>query len=695
MKKFILLITFLFLINISIISNQAFAEENKQSDQQISDSNLNESDISNIDIDIDKYENEDLNTNLETDNNTNEDVENEEPNISTSATAVESENNYDVENNENNENNSEIQNTQPENNSIEKANVEIENSESTSSENISSGEEKFNDEKSSLSLEKIDVNQGKNEAINNVAESIIGQDDRKIVRDLIKAPNKSIVHISSYVNDSILYGGGTGFLIDNYTVLTAAHVITSDYIDYPINKIIIEAGYKDEKATFGTANVIKTYVMPEWKNFRNYFFDMAILIIDKPLGKDLGKLNIIDEVTLGEFISTTGYPGSNKNNIDKIKKGNQYYSSGKIVNITKNKIYYDSDTEPGQSGSPVFNINNDVIAIHTRGFNEDDTYKYNSGIRLSSTNIETINQWNNELKIEDFNKYIYINDKNVKVWKDLNFNELYKNDKDILVRVYKAENLYTDSIGGKYLLIKDKNYQFIGFININYITEINATATNLSVQLKKENIKHFRNLFEDVKTDTKLSFNSYYKVKYTYGLPNNRIIYSLYDKNDKWQGYVLNKDVNEIKFEPYDERVEIIKNNYTVWGDFFGKKNLDTKSIYHKVFNAKGIYKDKNNNRTYLKIYDSKDNYLGILNINATEKVVPQSFNKDVKIISTKYNFYHFLLDRVRNQSQNYINKKLHSKCLYKLSNGRIYYSLYDNKDKWIGYIEKEAVKVL
>ncbi|MEB8141400.1 trypsin-like serine peptidase [Mammaliicoccus sciuri] len=699
MKKFILIITFLFLINISIISNQVFAEESNQSDQQISDGNLKESNISNID----KYENEDLNTNLETDNNTNddvenvedvEDVENEEPNISTSATAVESENNNDVENNENNENNSEIQNTQPENNSIEKANVEIENSESSSSKNTSSGEEKFNDEKSSLSLEKIDVNQGKNEVINNVDESIIGPDDRKIVKDISKMPNRSIVFIKSYIDDRRYYSG-TGFMIDDYKVITAAHVITSELLDYPVRKIIIEAGYKDEKATFGTANVIKAYVTPEWKNFRNHFFDMALLIIDKPLGKELGKLNIIDEATLGEFISTTGYPGSNKNNIDKIKKGNQYYSSGKIVNITKNKIYYDSDTEPGQSGSPVFNINNDVIAIHTRGFNEDDTYKYNSGIRLSSTNIETINQWNNELKIEDFNKYIYINHKNVKVWKDLNFNELYKNDKDILDRVYKAENLYTDSLGGKYLLIKDKNYQFIGFININDITEINATATNLSVQLKKDNIKHFRNLFEDVKTDTKLSFNSYYKVKYTYRLPNNRIIYSLYDKNDKWQGYVLNKDVNEIKFEPFDERVEIIKNNYTVWGDFFGKKNLDTKSIYHKVFNAKGIYKDKNNNRTYLKIYDSKDNYLGILNINATEKVVPQSFNKDVKIISTKYNFYNFLFDTIRNKSQNYINKKLHSKCLYKLSNGKIYYTLYDNKDKWIGYIEKEAVKVL
>ncbi|RIN93836.1 hypothetical protein [Mammaliicoccus sciuri] len=73
MKKFILLITFLFLINISIISNQAFAEESNQSGQQISDSNLNESNISNIDID--KYENEDLLTKLVTDNSSNEDVE--------------------------------------------------------------------------------------------------------------------------------------------------------------------------------------------------------------------------------------------------------------------------------------------------------------------------------------------------------------------------------------------------------------------------------------------------------------------------------------------------------------------------------------------------------------------------------------------------------------------------------------------
>lgn len=695
MKKFIFLITFLFLINISIISNQAFAEENKQSDKPVSESNLNESNISNIDIA--KYENEDLLTNLVTDNSSNEDVEDinsEESNSNSDAILEESEkiNANDTVNNENNKDNSEKQNTQSKNNTNEKANLESEKDVESTDKNVIR-EEYINDESSTLPFEKLDGNQAKGEINNNIDESVIGPDDRKIVKDIKKFPNRSIVFIKSYYDD-INYSSGTGFIIDDNAVLTAAHVITSDFKDIEIKKITISAGYKEEKETLGSARVIKTYVKPEWKNFRNPLFDLALLILDKPLGKELGKLKLSDKAKLGEFVSTSGYPGQNKNNVQNIRAGNQYYSSGEIEYITKNKLYYNLDTEPGQSGSPVFNDKNDVIAIHTNGFNKNSSLKYNSGIRLSSENIETIYGWGKELKFERYDKVIYVNKSVAKIWKDLNLKELVFNNQDVKGRIYRAQTVYTDSTGGKYILIKDKDHQFVGFINIDDTTEIKPIYTDKVVQLKKENIKLYRNLFGDLQTDKKLSFSRYYKIKEIYNLPNNLTLYTLCDGNGKWIGNVNKNDVRETIFEPYDERVEIIKNNYTVWGNFFGKENLNTKSMYHKVYNAKGIYKDNNNN-TYIKIYDSNDKYLGILNINATKKVIPQSFNKDVKIISTKYNFYHFLFDRVRNQSQNYINKKLHSKCLYKLSNGRIYYSLYDNKDKWIGYIEKEAVKVL
>lgn len=693
MKKFILLITFLFLINISIISNQAFAEENKQSDKPVSESNLNESNISNIDIA--KYETEDLLTNLVIDNSSNEDVEDinsEESNSNSDAILEESEkiNANDTVNNENNKDNSEKQNTQSKNNTNEKANLESEKDVESTDKNVIR-EEDINDESSTLPVEKLDGNQAKGEINNNIDESVIGPDDRKLVKDIKKYPYKSIVFIRSYFDD-YKYIAGTGFMIDDYSVLTAAHVV--DKKDIKIKKIVVYAGYQDNEATIDTVNVIKKYTIPEWINTRNSNLDMALLILEKPLGKTLGKLNIVDKSNINELVFTSGYPGGNDLNKDKIKPGNQYYSSGKIVKITKDKLFYDLDSEGGQSGSPVFNNNNEVIGIHINGFRPEDKYKFNSAVKLSLSKIEIIKGWTRELNFERYDKVIYVNKSVAKIWKDLNLKELVFNNQDVKGRIYRAQTVYTDSTGGKYILIKDKDHQFVGFINIDDTTEIKPIYTDKVVQLKKENIKLYRNLFGDLQTDKKLSFSRYYKIKEIYNLPNNLILYTLCDGNGKWIGNVNKNDVRETIFEPYDERVEIIKNNYTVWGNFFGKENLNTKSMYHKVYNAKGIYKDNNNN-TYIKIYDSNDKYLGILNINATKKVVPQSFNKDVKIISTKYNFYHFLFDRVRNQSQNYINKKLHSKCLYKLSSGRVYYSLYDNKDKWIGYIEKEAVKVL
>ncbi|MFU1768803.1 trypsin-like serine peptidase [Mammaliicoccus sciuri] len=621
MKKFIYLITFLFIINISIISNQAFAEENNQSDKPVSESNLKEGNISNVDIA--KYENEDLLTNLGTDNSSNEDVKHikgEESTINSDATIEESEklNANDTVNNENNKDNSEKQNTQSENNTNEKANIEPENDVESTDKNVRNNEDD-KEVSSTFSVEKLDGNQAKGENINNLDESIIGPDDRKLVKDINKFPNKSIVHIRSYIND-YNYISGTGFMIDDYSVLTAAHVITSEFKDYPIKKIIVEAGYKDEKATFGTANVIKVYVTPEWENIRNHFFDMALLILDNPLGKDLGKLKISEKTSLGEFVSTTGYPGSNKNNVHKIKAGNQYYSSGEIVKITNNKIYYNSDTEPGQSGSPVFNSNNDVIAIHTRGFDDRDSYKYNSGVRLSSSKIEIIKGWNKDLKIESYNKVIYVNKNEAKIWKDLNLNDLSFKNQNVNGRIYRAVTIYTDSTGEKYILLKDKDHQFVGFINVNDTTVIKPVYTDKVVQLKKENVKLYRNLFGDIQTEAKLSYGSFYKIKEIYNLPNNVTLYTLCDKDGKWIGNINKEEVREVIFEPYNKRVEIIKNNYTVWGDFFEKENLNTKSMYHKIYNAKGIYKD-NKNRIYVTIYDSKDRYLGILNITGTKVI--------------------------------------------------------------------------
>ncbi|WP_425255775.1 trypsin-like serine peptidase [Mammaliicoccus sciuri] len=488
MKKFIYLITFLFIINISIISNQAFAEENNQSDKPVSESNLNEGNISNVDIA--KYENEDLLTNLGTDNSSNEDVKHiksEESTINSDAAIEESEklNANDTVNNENNKDNSE-------NNTNEKAKIEPENDVESTDKNVRR-EEDVNDESNTLLVEKLDDNQAKNENINNLDESIIGPDDRKLVKDIKKYPYKSIVFIKSYFDD-YKYIGGTGFMIDDYSVLTAAHVV--DKKDIKIKKIVVYAGYQDNEATIDTVNVIKKYTIPEWINTRNSNLDMALLILEKPLGKTIGKLNIVDKSSINELVFTSGYPGGNDLNKGKIKPGYQYYSSGEIVKITNDKLFYDLDSEGGQSGSPVFNNNNEVIGIHINGFWPEDKYKFNSAVKLSSSKIEIIKNWNNELKFERYDKIIYVNKNEAKIWNDLNLNDLAFKNQNVNGRIYRAVTIYTDSTGEKYILLKDKDHQFVGFINVNDTTLIKPVYTDKVVQLKKENVKLYKNYLE-------------------------------------------------------------------------------------------------------------------------------------------------------------------------------------------------------
>ncbi|RIN81383.1 hypothetical protein BU004_13985, partial [Mammaliicoccus sciuri] len=148
-----------------------------------------------------------------------------------------------------------------------------------------------------------------------------------------------------------------------------------------------------------------------------------------------------------------------------------YYSSGKLLKENNYRLFYDIDTEPGQSGSPVFNSNNDVIGIHASGFTNKHIHKLNSAVKLTSHNIEMVKEWNNELVFKDYNKIIYINNNETKIWKDLNFNnEVHKNEK-LKGRIYRASKLYIDSKGNKYLLIRDKKYKFLGFIDVNDTTE--------------------------------------------------------------------------------------------------------------------------------------------------------------------------------------------------------------------------------
>lgn len=622
MKKFVFIIILMFIINISILSNQAFAEENNQSDKTVPNANVKENYIPNNDQN--NLEKEDLITNLDIDKSLNKDVEH--------IKSEEAKNPTDNRTNKKvlvtkhgkitSNNTEKYKSLKKENNKNDKAYIVPNNIELTTVKNIVKEEnDKANQNKQPVV---------KNEVVNKVSDTshydtVIDTDDRKKVENINKAPYNSIVYVRSYL-DEYSSVAGTGFIIDDYAVLTAAHVIENHEFD--IKRITINAGYQNKRATLGTAKVIKKYVLPEWIKYGSKYYDIGLVIMDRPLGKEIGKLKITDKTTLNQWVTTSGYPGRTETNVNKIETENQYYNSGRIVRITDDLLYYDFDTEKGQSGSPVYNYKNEVVAIHTMSFDDKSTYKYNSGLRLAADKIKIINQWKDELKFKEYHKLIYLRNENAKIWSDLNLVRFTVNNTKENGRYFRTENLYTDSLGGKYALIMDNNSDFLGFISSDDYIEITPTIRYKDVQLNRRDIKISRNISKDNNSNFLLPFNGYYKVKEIYNLPNREIMYKLYDQNNNLLGYVNNYNVHEIEFKPYNKTIEIVTTDFTLMQDIYTKKYVNPNSMYHNKYTAKTMYTDNDNN-IFLKIYD-KNKFIGIINKDATKIIEIKPTNNNV-----------------------------------------------------------------
>lgn len=148
----------------------------------------------------------------------------------------------------------------------------------------------------------------------------------------------------------------------------------------------------------------------------------------------------------------------------------------------------------------------------------------------------------------------------------------------------------------------------------------------------------------------------------------------------------------------YKKYVTVTKKGYTVWGNFdWTKKKTNTTSLYNKTYLAKVKY-NHSNGSTYLSLYDGSK-WLGYVNAAATKVSAKQqgnaiSANKYVTLTSKNYTVWSgFDFKKVKHYSKNYYQKTYHVKTIYNHASGAVYYSLYDSKGKWFGYINAAATK--
>lgn len=129
-------------------------------------------------------------------------------------------------------------------------------------------------------------------------------------------------------------------------------------------------------------------------NIVNKNYDWAIVIVNGDIGSEIGWYGY--EVTnslLSTNITVAGYTKYDGSGWSLFK------DNGTVMSITDYRIRYNANTIGGESGGPVFDINNIVQAVHTHGYATGDPNPLNSGTRINSLIFNLATEKKNEGKL--------------------------------------------------------------------------------------------------------------------------------------------------------------------------------------------------------------------------------------------------------------------------------------------------------
>ncbi|MEZ5939895.1 MAG: trypsin-like peptidase domain-containing protein [Planctomycetaceae bacterium] len=173
---------------------------------------------------------------------------------------------------------------------------------------------------------------------------------------------------------------GTGFLIAPGIVMTNNHVLGSEG---EASESVAEFGLEDGKSP------IVVSIQPDRLFITDAELDFTIVACDGgPLSgiEPIPLLRNPAVATRNERVNVIQHPrGRNKE---------VAIHDNRIVRVQNLVIKYTTDTEPGSSGSPVFNNAWDLVALHHAGVSQPNGAAENEGIRISAIVAHLVNRQN-------------------------------------------------------------------------------------------------------------------------------------------------------------------------------------------------------------------------------------------------------------------------------------------------------------
>lgn len=226
-------------------------------------------------------------------------------------------------------------------------------------------------------------------------ESVIGTDGRVRVDDPTAFPFTSIVKLYTYwpggyvtMGTGAIVGGADGH---GFHVLTAGHCVYYSSFGW-YTKIVVIPAYEGGVAPFNVAYSTDAVTFSGWSDYSSSQYDMALVTLDRCVGDYTGWMGMAafdsdDPVYSGE-VHTAGYPGD-------LYSGNyMYYMSADGGYATQNNQFYYMDTYGGQSGSPVWYVDDElneyITTVHAYGTGGTSA---NFGTRINEDKMTTLQGW--------------------------------------------------------------------------------------------------------------------------------------------------------------------------------------------------------------------------------------------------------------------------------------------------------------
>ncbi|ANU10154.1 endonuclease [Planococcus antarcticus DSM 14505] len=216
-------------------------------------------------------------------------------------------------------------------------------------------------------------------------ERIINKSDLFPIAHLQAGLNvsKAVCRISIRGRSGQLEGYGTGFLVAPNLLLTNNHVLeTAEAAMYAV----AEFNYEDD-VQFMPLEIISFRLDPEALFVTDEALDFTLVAVEE---NNLSAVSLADfgylpllpkpgKILEGEYVTIIQHPNGGPKAIT--------IRENEVKFISSDFIHYVSDTEPGSSGSPVFNDQWMVVALHHAGIpdpTDNNRWIANEGIRISS-----------------------------------------------------------------------------------------------------------------------------------------------------------------------------------------------------------------------------------------------------------------------------------------------------------------------